>query len=177
MNGRGLPGIPDAVIPAGRCGACPHYARADEVTRCRFCGCEHHVASPYQGHDPQTPPGAEAALESFRDALESARQELAGAADAEVTAELERDAAHRRWMLSPECPPVGVFDGVRTTVAQRDAWVQDRVAGEERAYRLARAARQAAQKKLDVLGKQGSYQQSISKSVGQSYSGQREPGW
>lgn len=176
MNTRGIPGVPDAVIPAGRC-VCTHYARADEITECRYCDCKRHVATPYAGHDPQTPPGAEAGLESFKEALEIARQELAEAADAEVTAELDRDAAHRKWMLAPECPKVGVFDGVRTTVAQRDAWVADRVAEHERAYRLAKATRQAAQKKLDVLGKQGSFQQSIGRSVGDSYRGQREPGW
>lgn len=177
MNTRGIPGVPDAVIPAGRCGECPHYARADEVTECRYCNCKRHVASPYGGHDPQTPPGAEAALDSLKEALGAAQEELAEAADAEVTAELDRDAAHRRWMLSPECPPVRVLDGVRTTVAQRDAWVADKIAEEERAYRLAKTARQAAQKKLDVLGKQGSFQQSIGRSVGDSYRGQREPGW
>lgn len=118
---------------------------------------------PYGGHDPQTPPGAEAALQSFSDALEPARQ--------------ARDAARRGWLLSDECPKAGVFDGVRVTVAERDAWVEDRIAGEERTFRLAREKRKAAAKALDILGRQASYQQTISKSVGDSYRGTGGDRW
>ena len=132
---------------------------------------------PHGEHDPQTPPGAEAALQSFSDALEPARRELAAAADEEVEAELARDAARRRWLLSEECPRTGVFDGVRVTVAERDAWVDEQIAGEERAFRLAREKRKAAAKRLDVLSKQGSYQQSISKSVADSYRGTGGDRW
>jgi len=131
----------------------------------------------YGGHDPQTPPGAEAALQSFSGALEPARRALADAADEEVEAELARDAARRYWLLSDECLKAGVFDGVRVTVAERDAWVEEKIAGEERAFRLAREKRKAAAKALDVLGRQASYQQTISKSVGDSYRGTGGDRW
>lgn len=167
---------PDGTVPAMKC-ACGHFARPDEVTKCRFCDCERHVASPYGGHDPQTPPGAENALQSFSDALEEARKELAEAADEEVKTELARDSAKRYWLLSSQCPPVGVFDGVRTTVAQRDAWVEEKIADKEMEFRLAREKRRAAAKKVDILSKQGSYQQSISKSVGDSYRGTGSERW
>jgi hypothetical protein len=131
------------------------------------------------GHDPQTPPGAEAALQSFSDALEPARQELAAAADEEVAAELARDAAKRHWLLTPDPqrPKPGVFDGVRVTVAERDAWVEDKIAEEELAFRLAREKRKAAAKRLEILSKQGSYQQSINRSVSTSYQGTGSEPW
>ena len=164
-------------IPASKC-ACGHFAPpTGEITECRFCDCERHVAGPYRGHDPDTPPGAEAALQTFSDLLKDAQRDLAAACDDEVEAELARDAAARTWLLSDDCPPVGVFNGVRTTVAQQSAWVADRIADKERTYRLAKAAREAAQKYLDVLGRQGSIQQSISKSVGASYQGTGGERW
>lgn len=135
------------------------------------------MSDAHGGYDPQTPPGAESALQSFSDALEPARQALAAAADAEVKAELARDAAKRRWLLSGECPKTGVFDGVRVTVAERDAWVGDKIADEELAFRLSKSTRQAAARRLAVLSKQGSLQQTLSKSVGESYRGQRGEGW
>jgi hypothetical protein len=167
---------PSDAIPAGKC-ACTHWARADEVTECRYCACTRHVARPHGEHDPQTPPGAEQSLQAFSDALEGARRELAAAADEEVDAELARDTAQRRAELSPDAPKVGVFDGVRTTVAMRAAWVAEQIAGEERTFRLATVKRKAAAKKLDILGKQGSFQQSIGRSVAASYQGQRGEGW
>jgi hypothetical protein len=118
----------------------------------------------HQGHDPQTPPGAEAALESFQDALEDVRKTLARLRDEEVQAKAARDAAHRRAILSPECPKVRRNEW---TVAERDAWVDDKIA-----YDLARAARQAAADHLHTLGKQGGFQQSIAASVRTSYAGQ-----
>ena len=68
--------------------------------------------------------------------------------------------------MSGECPPVGVFNGVRTTVAYQTAWIEDQIEKEEREYRLAKLTRQAASDHLRTLGKQGSFQQSLTKSVG-----------
>lgn len=135
------------------------------------------MTSPHGGHDPQTPPGAESALQSYSDALEEARRSLARARDAEVDAKAKLDAARRRARFSADCPKVGVFGGVRTTVAYVEAWIEDQVAEEDLRHELARAARQAAGDHLHTLGKQGSLAQSLSRSVGQSYAGQREPGW
>lgn len=167
----------DATIPAGLC-ECGHRARPDEITECRFCECVRHVAaSPYGGHDPETPPGAEAALETYRDDLERARRMLREARDHEVAMKTARDAAERRARLSPECPKVGVFGGVRTTVAYVEAWIAEQIADREDAYQLARVARQAASDHMQTLRDQGSIQQSISRSVGESFRGQRGEGW
>jgi hypothetical protein len=160
----------NGTVRAGRCASCEHFAPVGEITPCNRCNCERHTASLYRGHDPEHPPGAEAGLEFLRDALEPARQDLRAAADAEVEAELARDAARRRWMLSEECPKA-TGPGRTMTVAERNCWVEDKIAGEERAYRLARAAREAAKAYLDVLGKQLSAQQSVARSVATSYQG------
>lgn len=164
-------------VPALKC-ACGHFARADEVTACRFCPCADHrpASNPYGGHDPQTPPGAEAALQFFSDALDAAQKALEKAANEEIEAELARDAARRRWLLSAECPKAAGPD--RTcTVTERDAWVDSRIEDEEREFRIKRAAAKAAAKRMDVLGKQGSYQQSINRSVGTSYQGTGSERW
>jgi hypothetical protein len=163
-------------IPAGKC-ACTHWARPDEVTKCARCDCEHHVASPYQGHDPQTPPGAETALQSFSDALDDATEKLKQARDAELEAEEARDTAKWEALLSPGCPKVGVFEGVRTTVAVQAAWVSREIAGEERAYKAAKVVRQAASAHLDKLNSQRSIAQTISKSVSGSYAGTGSEPW
>lgn len=122
-------------------------------------------------HDPETPPGAEAKLASYRDALDEAMEKLRQARDAEVEAKADRDAAKRRAQLSPECPKVGVFGGVRTTVAYQKAWIEEQVADLEAKYQVARLARQAASEHLRTLGKQGSYQQTLTKSVADAYRG------
>lgn len=159
--------------PAARC-ACGHWARPDEVTACRFCDCAEHrpARSLYQGNDPQTPAGAEVALEYFKDEMERARLELAEASDEEITAELARDAARRERELSDECPKLGaVVNDRRISVSYVKAWVDSQIPGEEREYRLKKAAREAAAKRLDVLGRQAITQASIAKSVGTSYMG------
>ena len=120
-------------------------------------------------YDPDTPPGAERKLEEYRDDLDNAREELRKARDAEMAAEQDRDAARRRAQLSAECPPVGVFNGIRTTVAYQQAWIEDQIAKEEREYRLAKLTRQAASDHLRTVGKQGSFQQSLAGSVREAY--------
>ena len=161
-------------IPAQRC-RCGHWARPDEVTECRFCDCKDHrparaAASAHQGRDPQDPVAAEAALEYFKDEMELARLELADASDAEIDAELARDAARRAWELAEECPKVGaIVNERRITVAYVKAWCNSRITAEEREYRRKKAAREAAAKRLDVLGRQAITQASIAKSVGTGY--------
>ena len=122
-------------------------------------------------HDPNTPPGAEAKLEAYSGALDDAMEKLRQARDDELSAKEDRDAAKRRAQLSPDCPKVGVFDGVRTTVAYQTAWIEDQIAKQEHAYQLAKIARQAATAHLDKVGKQGSYQQTLTKSVADAYRG------
>lgn len=123
------------------------------------------------GYDPQTPPDAEARLQAYADALDEATQALARARDAELDAENARDAARRQAQLSADCPKVGVFGGIRTTVAYQKAWIDDQAAEQEQAYRVARLARQAAQAHLRKVEKQGGFQQSIAASVRTGYQG------
>ena len=163
-------------IPAAKCPECGHWARPDEVTECRHCDCKHHRASPYQGHDPQTPPGAESALAAFMKALFDAQQALEQAANEEVDAEMDLEERRRELMLSDDCPRAA-GPGRTATVAYQNAWIDQQVADLIRTHRIARARREAAEKVLKVLERNSSLQQSISRSVGQSYLGQREPGW
>ena len=126
---------------------------------------------PLPPYDPDTPVGAEAKLESYRDDLDKACEQLRQARDAEVDAKDARDAAKRRAQFDPLCPKVGVFDGVRTTVAYQTAWIEDQIVDEEREYQLKKLARQAASEHLKKLGKQGSFQQSLTNSVRDTYRG------
>lgn len=128
-------------------------------------------------YDPDTPPAAEAKLEAFRDGLDAAREALRQARDAELAAKEARDAAKRKWTLSSECPKPGVFDGVRVTVAYVQAWIEDKIAGEEQAYQVMKLARQAASEHLRTLGKQGSYQQTLTSSVREAYRGSGGSAW
>jgi len=113
-----------------------------------------------------TPPGAEERLQIYQDALDEAEVALADARNKELAAEDVRDAKKREGQFHEDCPQVGVFGGVRTTVAFQKAWIEEYAKDEERAYRLAREARRAAVTHLRKLEKQGGYQQSITRSVG-----------
>lgn len=116
-----------------------------------------------------TPPGAESRLQDYLDALEEATEALARARNDELEAEEARDAKLREAQFSPDCPKVGVFDRVRTTVAYQKAWIEDYAKVEESAYRASRVARQAAQAHLRKVEKQGGFQQSITASVRETY--------
>ena len=122
-------------------------------------------------YEPDTPVGAEARLESYRDALDKAAEMLTAARNDELEAEEARDSAKRRAQLSEDCPKVGVFGGVRTTVAYQQAWIEEQIAAEERAYRTKKVARQAASDHLRKVGKQGGFQQSLTASVREQYRG------
>jgi hypothetical protein len=123
--------------------------------------------------EPQTPASAENLLQHFSDQLEEARQMLGKARNAEVEAEHAWKAAKRMARFSDARPKVGVFDGVRTTVADLEAWIEEQCAAEELRYQLAKMTRQAAAEHLRTLREQGSLQQTISKSVADSYRGTR----
>ncbi|HUZ52262.1 MAG TPA: hypothetical protein VMU94_07010 [Streptosporangiaceae bacterium] len=159
----------NGTVPAVKCADCGHFAPVGEITECRFCDCKRHAGSPYAGQDPQSPVGAENAIHAFTEALEAARVAFAEAVDEEADAILDREMARARLTLADDCPAVGVFDGVRVTVGQRDAWVLLHSEDEERTRKKAGAKRLAAEKFLEVVGRKLSAQQSIAKSVGQSY--------
>ena len=120
-------------------------------------------------HNPATPPDAEAKLAAYSDALDKAEEDLEPARNAELDAEEDRDAARRRAQMSPDCPPVGVFNGVRTTVAYQQAWIEDQIAEEEHKSKLKKLARQAASEHLKKLSKQGGFQQTVTSSVREAY--------
>lgn len=124
-----------------------------------------------------TPKGAEDRLEKYQEALEQAGKDLADAADAETDAELARDSARDSLLLDDNCPKCGTFDHVRVTVAERDAWVNSQITEQEREYRLAKRARERAENRLRILERQGGIQQSISRSIGQSYGGTNARPW
>lgn len=158
---------------AAKC-ECGHFAPVGEILEsCPRCDdCHRHTGEPPSasaGYDPQTPVGAEAAVQAFRDALEPARVALAEAMDAEVEAKLVRDAVKRRWILSEECPRAGTFDGVRVLASYVDAWVGDKIVAEQSEYERAQMRTAAALSFLEVLGKQLMGSQTLAKSVGQSY--------
>lgn len=131
----------------------------------------------FNGAPADTPPGAEQRLESYRDQMDEARNALATARNAELAAKQARDKAARKALLSEDCPKVGVFGGIRTTVAVQKAWVEDQVAELDDAYQVAKVARQAAGEHLRTLGKQGGFQQSITASVRETYRGTNGRNW
>jgi hypothetical protein len=132
----------------------------------------------YGGHNPAEPPGAEAAMAALAEQLDQAQDALREARDLEVAAKHVRDANRRRARFSDDRPKAGVFDGVRTTVADVEAWLDEQVADDDLRYELAKAGRQAAAEHLHTLGQQLSAQQSIARSVGVNYAGQgRDSTW
>jgi hypothetical protein len=154
--------------PSGRCESCEHFAPVGEIVACGRCDCTRHVAAP---REPQTPPAAEAALAAFSEQIDDAVVQLQKARNAELDAEEARDKARWEATLSPDCPPVGVFGGVRTTVAVQQAWIARQIAEEESAYRAKKVVRQAASAHLDKLNSQRSIQQTITKAITGQYQG------
>jgi len=128
-------------------------------------------------YEPQTPPTAEAKLEGFSGKLEDARDLLAQARDAEMVAKELRDEAYRKALLSDECPKVGVFGGVRTTVAYQAAWVADQIERQEQMLRRATLARREAADRHRTISSQASFQQTLAKSVTEDYRGTGRHPW
>lgn len=96
------------------------------------------MTEPYM---PLTPVQVEQKLRQLVTDLTKAEQALRDARDAETAAEISYRSAHRRAMLSGECPKV--TRGGYTT-AERDAWVDDQCAEQWADYRIAQARREAA---------------------------------
>jgi hypothetical protein len=128
-------------------------------------------------YEPQTPVTAEQKLDAFSGELESARELLAQARDAEMEAKELRDAAYRAAILSDECPKVGVFGGVRTTVAYQQAWIANQIKDQEALLARATLARREAADKHRTLAAQASHQQTLTKSVGDAYRGTGRQPW
>lgn len=103
--------------------------------------------------------------------MDAAREDLKKCRDDEIDAQAAYKRELRRLLLSADCPRVGVVDGVRMTVAERDAWVEQRAAALELDWQVAVAARRAATDHLSTLRTQASVAQSIAGSVREAYRG------
>lgn len=116
--------------------------------------------------EPLTPVDIERRLRRLVSDLTRAQQALAQARDLEVDRRHELNRERRRALLSQERPKVtrGGF-----TTAERDAWVDDRVAALQLDYDKAVIARESAQDHLRVLRDQAEIVRSLGASVRQAY--------
>lgn len=128
-------------------------------------------------YEPDSPPQAEGRLDRLSAALEANEQALKETADELLEAEDARDSAWRSAMLSDDCPMTGVFNGRRITVAERDAWVGERIKTEERRLREAQVKVKAAEAQRRKLEGQLRAAQSITASVRESYRGSGRQPW
>lgn len=110
--------------------------------------------------------------------LEHAQKLLAQARDDEVEAKHAYEAKRRRLLLQPDCPRTGRAVGA-VTVAERDAWVDEKCETEEHAYNIAVVKREAAKDHLQTLRDQSMLVMSLSRSVQTSMglAGRSEPQW
>jgi len=120
-------------------------------------------------YEPDNLVSSEERLERLSAALEANEQALKEAADELLDAEDARDSAWRQAMLSAECPKVGVFDGVRVTVAYQKAWVEEQIKGQERRVREAQIKVKAADAQRRKLEGQLRAAQSINGNVREAY--------
>jgi hypothetical protein len=119
-----------------------------------------------QPYEPLSPQDIERRLRWLVTELTKAQEALAKARDNEVSRKHELNAERRRWLLSDERPKVtrGGF-----TTAERDAWVDDKVADLQLAYDISVATRESAQDHLRVVRDQGEIVRSLGASVRQAY--------
>jgi hypothetical protein len=117
--------------------------------------------------DDLTPAQIEAKLRRLVNDLALAQSALREARDAEVDAKHAYEAKSRKALLSDECPKVtrGGF-----TTAERDAWVSEQAAAEEKVYDLAEARRKAAEDYLRTLRDQSMIVMALGKSVQAAFS-------
>lgn len=120
-----------------------------------------------QSYTPLTPPEVEAKLRACTREMLDAERELRAARDVETDCEIAYRKAHTTAMLSGDCPRVTRGE---VTVADRDAWVDERCHGEWRALRLATAGREIAADRIRVTRDITSAVQTIAQMVRQAYS-------
>jgi hypothetical protein len=113
-----------------------------------------------------TPIDCERRLRALVTDMSRAQIELRNARDAEVERKHEYEAAKRRAFLSAECPKPtrGGF-----TVADREVWVDDQCAVEQRAYDIAMARREAAKDHLQTVRDQSMIVLGLLRSVTTAY--------
>ena len=117
--------------------------------------------------DDLTPAQIESKLRRLVNDLAAAQMALRLARDEEVAAKHLYESAHRRALLSADCPKVtrGGF-----TTAERDAWVGEQAADTEKEYDLAEARRKAAEDHLRTLRDQSMVVMALGKSVNAAFS-------
>jgi hypothetical protein len=113
-----------------------------------------------------TPPQVEEKLRVLVIDLEQAEAMLAAARDEEVARKHDFKRARRRALLSAKCPKVS-RDGV--TVAERDAWVEERCSEEMEALGLASVKREAAEDHVKTVRDQSFVVAGLAKSVNNRY--------
>jgi hypothetical protein len=113
-----------------------------------------------------TPVAAERRLLQLDNEMTLAELALRRARDAEVDKKHEYEAANRRAFLDAACPRPSRGGH---TVADREVWVDDRCAEEQRAHDIAIAARQGAYDHLETVGKQAMVCMALLRSVTTAY--------
>lgn len=113
-----------------------------------------------------TPVAIEAKLRQCVNDLARGQSRLREARDLEVGRKHEYEAARRRAILSVECPKVR-RDGA--TALERDAWVENEAAPQQRAYDIAEANRKAAEDALRTTRDTAMVCMALGKSVTASY--------
>ena len=116
--------------------------------------------------DQLSPVQIETKLRSLVNQLTQAQGALAQARDAETDAEVELKRERIRAAHSPQCPKPARGS---VTVAEREAWIDEQVAGAWEVHRRAVTAREIAQDHLRTLRDQASVVQSLGSSVRTAY--------
>jgi hypothetical protein len=115
----------------------------------------------------ETPVTARNRIRAVGSQLVQAELSLKRARDAEVEARQAYESAKRAAALSPEAPRVARGGA---TVAEREAWVDERCERLEFAYRVAEANRQAATDHYKTVDTQAMLAQAILKSIDRAFS-------
>jgi hypothetical protein len=115
----------------------------------------------------ETPVTARNRIRHVGSDLVKAELDLKNARDREVAAKHDYEKALRAALLSPEAPRV---QRGGATVADRDAWAEDRCDAQRFAYMVAEANRQASQTHYATLNTQAMLAQAILKSIDRAFS-------
>jgi hypothetical protein len=119
---------------------------------------------PTQYADPLSLADAERQMRWVLRAMYEAKGALEDLRNDEVTIKHQYERARRKFALSDECPKVARGGA---TVADREVWIDERVAAERERYELAQAATQAAKDHANTLQSQAVVISSLSKLVQQ----------
>lgn len=113
-----------------------------------------------------TPIECERKLRNLVTQMSQAQAELRNARDAEVDAKHDYEAAKRRAFLSADCPKPTRGGH---TVADREVWVDDQCADEQRAYEIAVARREGARDHLQTIRDTSMVVMALLRSVSTAY--------